>query len=93
MFVYLQHSQHCVQLVFSQCYMGRDFSQHVDGLKPHFLDLVIEHIDQEVQTLFGKAGRRPSQLAQGLHCRYTDLWINIKDNGEEHLNQIHRLSD
>lgn len=30
--VYLQHSQHSVQLILSECYMSRDFSQHVDGL-------------------------------------------------------------
>lgn len=56
-FTYLQHSQHRVQLVLSQRYVGGDFSQHVDGLQSHFLDFVVEHVDQEVQTLFGEAGR------------------------------------
>jgi len=75
---YLQHSQHGFQLVFSEGYVGGYFSQHVDGLQPHFLDLVVEHVDQEVQTLFGKAGGRASKLGQRLHCRNTDLLSNVR---------------
>lgn len=71
--MYLQHGQHRVQLVLPQRDVRRDFSQHVDGLQPHFLDLVVEHVDQEVEALLSEAGRRPGQLTQGLHRRDPDL--------------------
>ena len=43
--LYLQHGQDGVQLVLSQRDVGGDFSQHVDGLQPHFLNFVVEHIN------------------------------------------------
>lgn len=71
--LYLQHGQHRVQLVLSERDVGGDFSQHVDGLQPHFLDLIVEHVDQEVETFLGEARRRPSEVAQRLHRCDTNL--------------------
>lgn len=53
----LEHSEHCVQLVLPEGDVGGDLPECVDGLQPHLLNLIVEHVHQEVQALLRKACR------------------------------------
>lgn len=52
--VYLQHSEHGVELVLAQGDVVGDLTQDVDRLQPHLLNLIIEHVHQEIQALLCK---------------------------------------
>ena len=41
-----------------------DLAQTVDSVQPNRLDLIVEHIDQEVLRLLGKLSRVGRQLTQ-----------------------------
>ena len=63
----LEDVEHDVELVLAQPEVSADLAEAADGVEPDGLDLVVEHVDEEVLREVGERRRVRRELAQRVH--------------------------
>ena len=73
-----QNTQDGLQLIFSKHNVATDLPQAVNGIQTNALDLVVKHVDEEIEGQASKVGMLLSQFTQRVNRGRTNLVIRRK---------------